>query len=164
MASSRFEHQSLWLRYWCDKERIMTTDNFLKAELALFVWQNAHEYGGIDNMLALAFVLRNRVKQGWNGGDWSQVIAEAPSKAGDATIKGGYPDVRDTVVRMLLSRIDGVFNDSERDVYTVDHEGRGALYYTDLANTTNPWFKANILQKLENHPIVAKVGPVSFFR
>ena len=137
----------------------MTSDNFLKAELALFAWQNAHEYGGIDNMLALACVLRNRVKQGWMGGDWSQVIAEAPGKAGDNTIKGGYPDVRDVNVRLLLQRIDGIFNDSEPDRYT-----DGALYYAELDKVTNPWFRENITQKLQNHAIVAKVGPVTFFK
>lgn len=139
----------------------MTSEAFIKAQYLLLAWREAHRYGGLDNMLAAAFVIRNRVKAGWHGGDWLEVMGNHYSFSAEETPAGAgeLPDVRETNFRILMQKIDDVFSGMATDKMTDE-----ALYYAELHNVTREWFAINILKKREEHPMVAQVGPVAFFR
>lgn len=139
----------------------MTNEQFIKAQYALLAWREGHRYGGLDNMLAVAYVVRNRVKAGWHGGDWLEVMSNHQNFAAEENpqFAQALPDVRETNCRFLLQRIDDIFNGMAVDKMTDE-----ALYYAELHSITRPWFTINILKKREEHPLVAQVGPVAFFR
>lgn len=135
----------------------MNADTFIKGRLAQFAIEEGARHGGTNNMVAAAFVMRNRVNAGWYGGEWMDVMLHAPERAG--TRYTPWPiNLRDSSVRALLSRIDDIYDGSEEDRMT-----DGALFYGELHSVDNEWFKTNILKRREEHPLVASVGPVSFF-
>lgn len=136
----------------------MTNDQFIRAQLATFAHREGHHHGGIDNMLAAMFVLRNRRQAGWLGGDWMRVIDRAPECAG-TLYEPQVIDLRDTCFRMVLAQVDDVVSGLAQDRYT-----QGALYYAELNKIDRPWFRENVLADLDHHPRVAQVGNVFFFR
>lgn len=152
----------------------MTVQDYIKSQLAMLAWWEGHRRGGVNNMLAVAFVVRNRVRSGWLGGDWMKLIANhfrwsagdfVPNMSvldalDDAEVE--VPDFHDAALRRMLEEIDGIFDGS-----TPDNMTEGALYYAEL-NRVDPefndnWFKLNILDNLSEHKRVATVGVVSFF-
>lgn len=139
----------------------MTSENFIKAQLALLAWREGHRHGGLDNMMAVAFVVRNRVKAGWHGGDWLEVMSNHYTFAAEEQPESvtALPDVRDAHFRVILQKIDDLFSGMALDKMT-----EGALYYAELHNVTREWFTINILKKLEEHPRVARIGQVDLFQ
>lgn len=136
----------------------MTAENFIKAQLAAFVHREAAFHGGIDNMLAVAFVIRNRVRAGWMGGSWMGVIQSAETYS--ATIYTPTAlDLREFHFRLLMQQIDDIYSGLMPDRMT-----DGALFYAELNRVEREWFKQNILAHLDEHPRVATVGNVSFFK
>lgn len=136
----------------------LTPETFIKAELAAFAQREAAHHGGIDNMLAVAFVVRNRVRASWFGGNWMEIIEGHEGVAGK-----NYPrtavNLRDIHFRMFLQQIDDLYLGLTPDKMT-----EGALYYCELNHCDNEWFLENIVRKPEEHPRVATVGNVSFFK
>lgn len=142
----------------------MTYENFIKARLVDFAVEEAFISGGVEAMLAVAQVLKNRVDAGWQGGDWRRVIRTAPNYRG--TIQPGYVetevDPRDGNFRELMSRIDDVYHGTADDT-NVNNDSGKSLYYAELHNINRPWFREHILEDLESHPRLASVGQLTFF-
>lgn len=134
----------------------MTLETYIRAEMARFAIEEGCRHGGINNMLAIAHVLRNRVFSGW--GDWLEVIETAAAKR--ATIYAPEKiNFRSNNVRIVLNRIDEIYLRTD----LVDLTG-GALFYMDPAFTVQEWFKTEVLARPEDHKRVAHVGPVWFFK
>lgn len=145
----------------------MTTDFYIKGQLAEFCWREAGRYGGSNNMLAVAYVIRNRVQAGWHGGDWLEVLAHAPgcsAREDDIMFGPQQPNLRDDSFRLLLRAVDDIYAGMSIDRFTADPEGKGALYFAELNDVTSSWFRRNILACPDEHPRIANVGPVVFFR
>lgn len=136
----------------------MIQGDFIKSQMILFAWREAAHYGGINNMLAVLYVLRNRVKAGWNGSDYLDVIAAAQQSSAHKIESISVPDVRDPNFRRLLSLIDGIHAGTSNDEMT-----DGALFYADFTNVSED-FKERIIEHPQEHPRVAQVGPVHLFR
>lgn len=134
----------------------MTLESFLKGQIAAHAIHEGFRHGGVENMIAVAQVLRNRYTSGWQGGDWMRILEAAEGHAGTL-----YPReaarIRDTQIRLFLQRLDDVFTGNEED------HTNGALFYCELHNLNGTWFKANVLAHKEDHRQVAKIGPVTFF-
>lgn len=141
----------------------MSPENFVKAWVAAFCHAEAAHCGGHDAMLAVACVLRNRVKKGWFGGDWLKVVDNA-AEASALTPKTYTPiDLSDPGFRRLLQEVDDIFLGMYPDSYT-----EGGLYYMDALYPTHgqqlkPWFQEKILQDGVNHPRKAQVGMLMIF-
>jgi hypothetical protein len=136
----------------------MTLETYTRAMMANFCIGEGARHGGVVNMMAIAFVLRNRVFAGW--GDWLGVVEAAPTKRG--TIYPAHiPDIRSGNVRVFLNRIDEVYASAETDDIT-----GGALFYceprTDLK--LEEWFKNEVLGYPDEHVRTAHIGPVWFFK
>jgi hypothetical protein len=141
----------------------MTFEAYVKGRLMDFVVREAYASGGVDPMLAVAQVLKNRVDAGWDGGDWLRVIEHAPEYIG--TIQPTnivHIDPRDGNFRALLGRIDEVYYGTADDA-NVNNESGKALYYAELHNINRDWFQERILSDLESHPRLASVGQLTFF-
>jgi hypothetical protein len=109
----------------------MTADNYIKAHLAAFAHTEASHHGGVENMLAVAFVIRNRQRAGWEGGNWMRILHAAKSAAG-TYCQPSAPDLRDINFRMLLSQVDDIFSGLAVDKYTA-----GAFFYCELNKIEN---------------------------
>jgi hypothetical protein len=124
--------------------------------LARFAMEEGAEYGGVNNMLAVAHVLRNRVFAGW--GDWVEVVTRAHEKRANTPFVS-VPNLRTNNARVLLNRIDEVYTRADASDLT-----GGALFYVDPAKHLADWFKREVLEKPEEHPRVAHIGPVWFYK
>jgi hypothetical protein len=136
----------------------MTPDNYIKARLATFAHDEAQHHGGIDCMLAVAFVVRNRVRAGWRGGNWMEVI-ESHDEVAATIYQHSAPDLRNINFRLLLAQVDDIYSGLAPDRYT-----EGALYYCELNHVERQWFKDNVLKDLQTHERCATVGNISFFK
>src|SRR6267142_6342257 len=129
----------------------MNGSDFLKAELARFAYLDGFEEG-LNGMLAVAFVIRNRTNAGWWGGDWSQVLSHHRDySAYVEPYPDTVPDPRIYSFQCLLQEIDGIFSGQRTDDVTVPANPsftasvyRPALYYARLDKISNPWFLENI--------------------
>lgn len=133
---------------------------FEKSIVALACWREMRGEG-VNAMLAVAFVLRNRAKSGWHNGSIYQNAIKlnqisSMSVLGDRnTIK--YPDVRDPDFQTLLHKLDAIYDDAP-DMIT-----SGARYYAVLTDATSGWFFENIVADTVNHPRVAVIGKTTLF-
>jgi hypothetical protein len=124
--------------------------------MAQFAIEEGERHGGVNNMMAIAYVLRNRVFAGW--GDWLEVVQRAPEKR--VTLYDPYiPNLRSSNVRALLNRIDEVY--TRADVSDITG---GALFYFEPNQPAAEWFTREILKRPEDHPRSAHIGPVWFFK
>lgn len=135
----------------------MNADTFIKGQLANFCIREAIGAGGIDNMIGVAHVLRNRVEAGWYGGDWMTALEEASISRGSMPANLSRLDLRKSEVKQFLQQIDDVYHGSDEDTTN------GALYYAEPHNITSDWFLHNIARDPANHPLRATIGLTSFF-
>ena len=143
----------------------MTYENYIKAQLVQFACETAYHYGDFDSVMAVAQVIANRVKAGWFGGEWILVIADAPNSIGTEPPHQTI-NPRDLLFRRILSQIDDIYHgtadDSSVNVETEDGVVP-SLYFAELHNLNNEWFRENITRDLANHPRLATVGQLTFF-
>lgn len=150
-------------------EDLVNGADFIKAQIV----RRAHADGfseGLNGMLAIAFVLRNRVSRGWFNGDWVQVLNNTNQASSQLeNSREVVPDPRIWTVQTLLQEIDGIFEGTRPDDVTVAQRSvlatppPPALYYARLNEITNPWFLENISRRPDLHPRIAQVGALSFF-
>ncbi len=141
----------------------MTADEFIKGIAALLAWRE-EELNGVNGMLSVLFVVRNRVKAGWNGGDWGKII-EGHNQFSSMTVLGdkrtvAYPDVREPSFQRVLQEIDAIYSGETADTLT-----NGALYYYNRGPGVTPggWFERTILANPKRFPRTATVGSTIYF-
>lgn len=136
----------------------MTTDTAVKAQLAFFAYSEANHTGQLDSMRAVCFIVRNRVRAGWGGGNWNRVINFAQRHAAHDTRTEG-PSLESDIFRRLLLEIDEIYQGTSEDGMT-----EGGLYYCDVTGRPiREWFAKNIVQDQGHHPRVAQVGMLYIF-
>jgi hypothetical protein len=145
----------------------MTFDDFSKSLLCLLAWREERS-NGVNGMLGVMFVVRNRVKKGWFGGDYLQNIAShnqfsSMTVVGDSqTVK--YPVINDPQFTQALQLVDEVCDENNP---RVDNITNGALYYADLNSsgmTQGGWFQTHIVGDPTNHPRSAQIGSTTYFK
>lgn len=137
----------------------MTIQDVVKVQLGMIAWREAVRFGGVNNMIAVALVVRNRVNAGWHGADWLAVIANHDKYAATSCPEGKpFPDFNSVDVRDLFAHIDEIYSGTFQDTMTDE-----ALYYCETNRVESSWFLESISRNSE-HPIVATVGPVTFFK
>lgn len=139
----------------------MTNKDFIKSEICRLSYSDAGNISA-NAVLAVAFVLRNRVNAGW--GDWLSVLNSRGDFLADHDYlsKSRVFDPREPVLRQVIERIDGVYDGSIEDKITA-----GGLYYADITSLIyNPKsaFGVNIVGKPDEHPRVAQVGNLTIFK
>lgn len=133
----------------------MNLETYTRAMMVRFAVEEAQRHGGVNNMLAILHVLRNRVLAGW--GNWQEVIDRAPYNRGTL-----YPTTQINMstndVRTVLNRVDDIYTRAD----THDLTG-GALWYIDSNFPVDEWFTREILNHPDDHKRSAHIGPVWFF-
>lgn len=141
----------------------MTYENYIKSRLMDIVIEDAYAAGGVGPMLAVAQVMYNRVKAGWQGGDWLRVLDTAGEYRGTIPAKlTVHIDPRDGNFRELMRLIDDVYYGTADDTNVNTRSGK-SLYYAELHNINRSWFQDHILSDHDSHPRIAKVGQLTFF-
>ena len=146
---------------------------FITSILALRCWQDGKD-DGLNGMLGVAFTVRNRVRAGWYGGNWLEVLAHMPDVSNKLeTPSNELPDTRNFSFMQFMQMVDGIFSGAMEDNITIKPDGEWkyvlsvappvALYYGRLHEITNPWFMENITRKSEQHQRIAQVGQIFFF-
>lgn len=133
-------------------------------------------------MLACAFAIRDRVRAGFYGGNWSDVLSRHDEWSSTLPNQDkSLPDPNNYAVRNMLQQIDGIFNGSQPNTITLAQDPisnyvtftdsqrslspatNPPLYYGRLDQVTNPWFLEEICRKPEIHRRAAQVGMLVFF-
>ena len=156
----------------------MLSADFIKAQLALQAYRDAAQ-DGLNGMLAVCFVVRARVRAGWQGSDWLQVLSHHREYAAVNTPpQFELPDPRNYAFGLLLQEIDGIFSGTREDdiltpsaatmgpIVTFDNQPAKpvALYYGNLSDPNlRPWFLESISRATDRHSMVATVGSLTFF-
>lgn len=152
----------------------MLGDHFIKAQLALLGWKDGG-LEGINGCLGVCFVIRNRQRAGWYGGNWIDILSHHQDwAADDRQYDLTLPQPNDHTFRTLLQEIDGIFAGTREDDVTKAQTALSqdfryenaqqtavALYYGRLDDPDlRPWFRESVCQG--KFPI-ATVGGLSFF-
>lgn len=157
----------------------MTGSDFLCSMLALRAWNDGGAADGLNGALAVAFVQRNRVRSGWESGNWNDVLRKHHQWSATSE---HYPDdipdpTRNFAFSTLISEVGAVFNGTKEDRITVSSReiptgyssiSLGApppvsLYYGRLNMISNPWFLEEISRNVDKHKLIAQVGSLSFW-
>ena len=133
----------------------MNLDVYTRAMMARFAVEEGQRHGGVNNMLAVLHVLRNRVMAGW--GDWQEVVETAEARR--ATVyPPGKVNVRTNDVRVVLNRVDEIYTKTDMSDLT-----GGALFYVDPTFPIAEWFTREVMNRHEDHKRTAHIGPVWFY-
>ena len=128
---------------------------------------------GTNGMTAVAFAIRNRVRAGWYGGNWIEVLSNLDKTSSRLELPTTLlPDTRPLAMMQFMQTIDNIFSGAREDNITIMQGGEiqslgfkvpVALYWAHLDQITNPWFLENIVRKPEQHARMAQVGQLFFF-
>lgn len=164
----------------------MDTRSFVVAELSLFAWREGNRLapGSRDAQLAIAFVISNRQKAGWDDGDWlkilSRVAVHSASEAADM-VRLDYPDVWEPNWRWLSSQVDGIYDGTLHDDLTSTpgtqfqavnaathsrqpvNQSKPSFFYANLNFPIRPWFLEKIIRNSAEHPRTVEIPPIVFF-
>ena len=141
----------------------MTPETFIKAQIAAFAFQEAAALGSVEPMLAVACVLRNRIKAGWYGGDWVEGL-NCAGDVGALEPKAPAPlAITSQPFRKLLVAVEDIYAGTYADELT-----SGGLYYMNSLYDTQGsrlrgWFKDQILTQGQRHRRIAQVGMLWIF-
>lgn len=155
----------------------MTGTDFIAGQLALKAWQDGYPEG-LNGMLAVAFTIRNRVRAGWYGGDWLQVLSHHQEYAATLALPSQtLPDIRVYSINALLQEITGIVNGTREDNITIKRDEYAtfrpgsrpvALYYGHTDKIDNPWFLEEICRAKNDdgtmrHERVANMATLTFW-
>ena len=87
----------------------MTQNDFIRAQLAAFCIREAGPDAPLEHMKAIALVMRNRVRQGWHGGDWLENIDRAAEYSAHGPGPRALLDLKNRNQSRLVREIDEIF-------------------------------------------------------
>lgn len=139
----------------------MNIATFEKAMLTEFAYRDARATGSLACMKAICYVIRNRVKAGW-ADTWLAAIESHPKVEGNIMDGWAELDPQDRLLQLLARDVDDIYMGvSEDDTKRVVQD---ALFYQFIDRPPSPVFVKNILRDPQNHPRIAQVGPIAFFK
>lgn len=140
----------------------MNFQTFERAQVAAFAYHQARRTGSLDCMRAICYVLRNRMKAGWGEGTWLSVMATHSHVEGNERIDQVQLQPQDRLLQLLVRDVDDIYlGSSEDDTKIVVKD---ALYYQFIDLPVRMWFVENIVRRPEDHPRIAQVGPIAFYK
>lgn len=140
----------------------MNLDSYVKGQLVHYLYYHCHHKDALVGLKAHAFVLRNRVMNGWGG--WLDVLDLASRYEGNVKVTNPAPSGNDFLWIKLLSAIDSIFDGSEPSTVdgmagtTAGLRHVSGLYIFDPEEPVTDWFKENILNQKESHKKIGSVG------
>lgn len=165
----------------------MTLNDVQRAELALFAARAAGAGASLEQMKAICFCVRNRVKQGWHDGQWLTVMEHAEESAGNLAEARTRLDPANRTLQRMIADVDDIYygygsgassqiseklaGGSSRTPTAQSFAPQGGSLDTTLAKACywawvnkpfTPWFQENILDRPDEHPLRAQMGLMVF--
>ena len=155
----------------------MTQSDAQRAYLVEFCCRQVGENASLEAVLAIAYVIRNRVRAGWEGGNWIKVMERAHLHAAHEPGPRVELDAESRVFQMMLRRVDDIyFAQNAGDWGDVGGQAEGGLSMEDSLTERNherlywywinrpvrPWFQENILADKKNHKRMTQLGLMIF--
>ena len=140
----------------------MNIATFERGFLAAFAYREARSTGSLDCMKAICYAIRNRMKAGWGDGPWLSVMESHPEVEGNIVDGWAELNPQDRLLQLIVRDVDDIYMGvSDDDTRTVVQD---ALYWQFVDRPARPWFVEHIVRDPHNHPRVAQVGPIAFFK
>jgi hypothetical protein len=141
----------------------MNFATFERAQVAAFAYRTARRTGSVDCMRAICYVLRNRLRSGWGEGTWFSVLDGHRHVEGNQfTTEWLEFDPKDRLLQLIVRDIDDIYlGSSEDDTKTVVQD---ALYFQFIDLPSRDWFTENIVRQVSEHPRIAQIGMMAFFK
>lgn len=146
---------------------LLKVEDLQQSLLVSLGWRYGQLYtGGYLAGQMVMSVFMNRIKCGW-GSHFDVLTKILPFAAENELPPLVYPNVWDGNFIKLLHIVTGVFDGSVADL------SKGALYFADLTRIERSWFQEKIIDPIKEdgptagqrqHPIVANINSLSFFR
>jgi len=133
-------------------------------------------------MKAIACCIRNRVRQGWHGGNWLAVMEHAAETAGNLFRPAPALDAENRSFLRWIREADDVYfgyNEAQRESGIRDQlspaqkiapQASGledavgkAVYWVFIDEPISAWFKEHVLDKAEEHRNTASLGTMFFY-
>jgi hypothetical protein len=150
----------------------MTQNDFTRAQLAAFCIREAGPDAPVEHMKAIALCMRNRVRQGWHGGEWLENIDQAGQYAAHSPGLRVYLDMKNRSQSRLVREIDEIFFSRPSDEWSAESAGesisleesvRKSVYWAFTNRAFTDWFKSQILYKAEEHRQGTQIGLMMLF-
>lgn len=139
----------------------MTFNQFERAMLVKFAYEEAVHTGSLACMKAVCYVIRNRVRAGWLDGTWTSAILRAAEVAGSGQISVPALDPQNRLFQLLLRDVDDIFFAASEDETQV--VVAGCLYYHFIDRPVRDWFVERIIRAPEAHPRRAHIGTIALY-
>lgn len=162
----------------------MTLNDVQRAELALFSARAAGPGASLEQMKAIAYCVRNRVKQGWHDGHWLTVMERADEAAANLPEARTLLDPASRALQRLIADVDDIYYGAQGS----DTRDRGpgkrfpnaqafavnsgsteealneCCYWAWVNKPFTAWFRENVLDRPAEHPNPATMGLMAFFK
>jgi hypothetical protein len=153
----------------------MTQRDVDRVMLVLYAVREAGARGSLEQMKAICYCLRNRVRAGW--GEWVEVIETADEGNAHEPAEKIEIDVSSRAYQRLLRDVDDIyFGQSSLNGFG-DEEGseggtlesslcepeHAALYWCFVNRPIRPWFAQTIVQDPKNHANRATMTLMNFY-
>lgn len=142
----------------------MTLNDLQRGALILFARRQAGERCSVEELKAICYCLRNRVRAGW--GSWLQCIEAADDHAAHDPIPMRIDVEGDRSFQRLLHDVDEIFypqqsyEPSDADLEKTIGQ---AKFWCYLNRPRREWFDSNIIRDQANHRECAQMGTMLFF-
>jgi hypothetical protein len=154
----------------------MTQKDVDRVMLVRYAVRETGERGSLEQMKAVCYCLRNRVRAGW--GDWIDVIEGADEHGAHTPENDGRIDPNNRAYQRLLRDVDDIYfghrglaksygdtegggeRDLEDSLTARDHE---CLYWAFLDRPMRPEFAETIVRAGAEHPNRATMGLMMFY-
>lgn len=147
----------------------MTQKDMDQAMLVRFAVLEAGPRASLEQMKAICYCLRNRVRSGW--GEWMEVIASAEETRSNEPQEKTQIDLTSRTYQRLVHEIDDIYwgraLDSSEEGRSLEdvlcNDEKYFFYWLFLDRPMTLWFKQTIATDQKNHPSGATMGTMMFF-
>ncbi len=147
----------------------------MRGHLVTFAYREAGPGASLEAMLAICYLIRNRVKMQWEDGNWIRVIERAHLHAAHDVSPHVELDPESRQYQRLLKEIDDIFYGGAPSTEGNPPEGgmslfesmcerkHERLYWMHTGRPVRPWFAEHIVRDPKNHPMRGTLGTMMFF-
>jgi hypothetical protein len=151
----------------------MTLNDLNRGALAVFAARNTPQRASLEEMKAICYCIRNRVRK-W-GESWIHVMEHADEFAGNEAGARVYLDIDDRAFQRLMRDVDDIYYghgvqgamDSESDSGDLESalcaDKHECLYWCYINRPRTKWFAEKIEGDRANHPMRSQMGLMMFF-
>lgn len=152
----------------------MTLSDFCRAMLAEFAIREAGEGASHEQMRAVALCIRCRVRQGWHDGNWIRAVEESEPYRANLPGPRVRLDPTDRRLQRFIRDVDDIYfaaRTSSGQLTADGYAGGGEMdealkdccFWMRADEPVTPWFRENILDNPEKHPMRAQMGLMMFY-